>query len=93
MRIIDTYGRFDNKSVDTARQAQAVPKSDADDSKAAAPASGGDAVTVSAQAVELAHKAAATADASKVEQLRSAIDAGTFKVDYQAIAKRIVDGG
>lgn len=92
MRIHDTYGRFDSKSVDTTRQAQAVPKADADDAKAAS-ATQGDAVTVSPQAVEMAKKAAATADSAKVEQLRSAIEAGTFKVDFQAIAKRIVDGG
>jgi flagellar biosynthesis anti-sigma factor FlgM len=92
MRIIDSYGRFDNKSVDTARGTQSVSTSDANGSNAA-PASSGDAVTVSAQAAELAAKAAATADSAKVSQLRSAIEGGTFQVNYQAIATRIVEGG
>lgn len=92
MRIHDTYGRFDNKGVDTTSKAQVLPKADADDAKETKAAQG-DAVTVSPQAVELAKKAADTADAAKVEKLRGAIEAGTFKVDFQAIAKRIVDGG
>jgi flagellar biosynthesis anti-sigma factor FlgM len=48
-------------------------------------------VTVSAQAQALSREAAQM-DTAKVERLRSAIQAGTFKVDAKAIAKRIVDG-
>jgi flagellar biosynthesis anti-sigma factor FlgM len=95
MRIIDTYNRFNGPAVGTASQgarAGAAPKTDADGSKAAA-SGGGDAVTVSSKALQLAQKSAAHADAAKVEHLRSAIEGGTFQIDRQAIAKRIVDGG
>jgi flagellar biosynthesis anti-sigma factor FlgM len=93
MRIDDTYGRLNDIAVKTAKQTgAATPKADADDSKASTTA-GGDAVTVSAQAMQLAEKAAAQADASKVEKLRAAIEGGTFKIDHQAITRRIVDGG
>jgi len=50
-------------------------------------------VTVSAQALELAQKASASADAAKVDKLRGAIQNGTFQIDRQAIAQRLVDGG
>jgi flagellar biosynthesis anti-sigma factor FlgM len=95
MRIIDSYGRFNDRAVNTASQAQAAtstPKTGADEAKGAAAAQG-DAVTVSAQAQELAHKAATNADAAKVERLRTAIEDGSFSIDHQAIARRIVDGG
>jgi negative regulator of flagellin synthesis FlgM len=95
MRIIDTYGRFNNPTVDGAKKGAApagpTPKADAGDTSSAGSA-GGEKVTVSAQAQEMARKAAAQADTAKVTQLRSAIENGTFKVDHQAIAKRIVDG-
>ncbi|HXN32857.1 MAG TPA: flagellar biosynthesis anti-sigma factor FlgM [Polyangiaceae bacterium] len=95
MRIVDTYGRFNVGGADTARKgaaAGATPKADANDAKGAA-SSGSDAVTVSAQAHELAQKASATADAAKIEHLRGAVQNGTLQIDRQAIAKRIVDGG
>jgi flagellar biosynthesis anti-sigma factor FlgM len=95
MRIVDTYGRFNVGGAETAKKgaaAGAAPKADADDAKGAA-SSGSDAVTVSAQALELAQKASASADAAKVDKLRGAIQNGTFQIDRQAIAKRIVDGG
>lgn len=94
MRIIDTYSRFSGPAVDTAKQgAAATPKTTADDTTPAAPAAAGDAVTVSTKAMELAQKAAAHAETAKVQHLRSAIADGTFKIDREAIAKRIVDGG
>jgi flagellar biosynthesis anti-sigma factor FlgM len=95
MRIVDTYGRFNVGGADTARKgaaAGATQKANAGDAKGTA-TSGSDAVTVSAQALELAQKASTTADASKVERLRGAIQNGTLQIDRQAIAKRIVDGG
>jgi negative regulator of flagellin synthesis FlgM len=95
MRINDSYGRFNNPAVETARQgAGTAAKPKADDGGAVnTPAPGGEKVTVSAQAQEMAQKAASDADAAKVNGLRAAIQNGTFKVDHQAIARRIVDGG
>jgi flagellar biosynthesis anti-sigma factor FlgM len=95
MRIADSYGRFNVGGTDTARKgaaAGATPKVGAGDSKGGA-TSGSDAVTVSAQALELAQKASASADSAKVESLRGAIQNGTLQIDRQAIANRIVDGG
>lgn len=95
MRIVDTYGRFNVGGTETARKGAATgttPKAGAGEAKGAA-TPGSDAVTVSAQAVELAQKASDSADASKVNQLRGAIQNGTFQIDRQAIAKKIVDGG
>ncbi|MGD0677151.1 MAG: flagellar biosynthesis anti-sigma factor FlgM [Polyangiaceae bacterium] len=48
-------------------------------------------VTISAKARELADQSAA-ADTDKVGRLRDAIQAGTFQIDPQAIANRIVAG-
>ena len=95
MRIIDTYGKFNGPAVESARQgarANGAAKTSADDATAST-SSGTDAVTVSAKALELAHSAAKGADDAKIEQLRSSIQDGTFKVDRQAIAKRLVEGG
>ncbi len=95
MRINDTYGRFNGPTVDSTRQgnrAQNAPKTDEKDAPAST-TGGADAVTVSAKAQELASKAAEQSDAARVEHLRSAIQSGDFKIDKQAIAKRIVDGG
>ncbi|MGA7122848.1 MAG: flagellar biosynthesis anti-sigma factor FlgM [Polyangiaceae bacterium] len=95
MRIVDTYGRFNVGGTETARKgaaAGAAPNASAEDAKGAAK-SGSDAVTVSAQAHELAQKASASADAAKVANLREAIQNGSFKIDREAIAKRLVDGG
>ena len=95
MRITDTYGRFNLPAVDATKQGTgtaAKPKSGGDEG-ASAPAPGGEKVTLSSQAQELAQKASADADAAKVNGLRSAIQNGTFQIDHQAIARRIVDGG
>ena len=99
MRIIDSYNRFNNWSVNTTVQGQATSATateknrTAESSRQGTASAKGDAVDVSAQAVELAQKAAAEADAAKVEKLRSAIQDGSFVIDHQAIANRIVDGG
>jgi flagellar biosynthesis anti-sigma factor FlgM len=95
MRIIDSYNSFNGPAVNTASQgarAGAAPKTEADGTKAPV-GGGGDAVSVSSKALQLAHRSAASADAAKIEHLRSAIEGGTFQIDRQAIAKRIVDGG
>ena len=96
MRIIDSYNRFNNWSVNTTQQGQgpgATQKGGAEGSREGAPDAKGDAVDVSAHAVELAQKAANEADASRVEKLRSAIESGSFVIDRHAIARRIVEGG
>lgn len=94
MRINDLY-RLNTPATDTTKKTTgAIPagKSSGEEN-GTAPQAGGEKVTVSAQAQELARNAASQQDAAKIEQLRSAIENGTFKVDHQAIAKRIVDGG
>ena len=92
---IENYGKFTDQAL---QSAQATKKGsaaqgsggDAAGASAATPTSG-EKVTVSAQAQALSREAAQM-DTAKVERLRSAIQAGTFKVDAMAIAKRIVDG-
>jgi flagellar biosynthesis anti-sigma factor FlgM len=92
MRIIDSYGKFNGPSVDSARQGQrAAGASKTDTDGAGSPATGADAVTVSAQARELAQQAADRTDSARIEHLRSSIQSGTFTIDRQAIANRIVD--
>ena len=96
MRIIDSYNRFNDFTVNTTGQGRgpaASQKGGAPESPEAAPAAKGDAVAVSAHAMELAQKAANDADAAKVEKLRSAIENGSFAIDRHAIARRIVEGG
>jgi flagellar biosynthesis anti-sigma factor FlgM len=99
MRIIDSYNRFNDRSVNTTLQGQAPQASSAaqrgtaESAHEGTSASKGDAVEVSAQAMELARKAAADTDTAKVQRLRSAIDDGSFVIDRHAIASRIVDGG
>jgi len=48
-------------------------------------------VSVSSEARRLADSAAV--DLEKVERLRSAIESGTFEMNFQVIADRIVDTG
>ncbi len=92
MRIIDTYGKPGNDAVTPAKpigEAASVTKSPGH----AAHTSPAAKVTLSLRAHELAKKSADDADASKVEALRASIHEGSFQIDRQAIAKRIVDGG
>lgn len=98
MRIIDSYNRFNNWAVNTTGQGQGPAATQNQKGNAEAPAEGvpgtkGDAVDVSAHAVELAQKAAHEADTARVEKLRSAIENGSFVIDRHAIARRIVEGG
>lgn len=51
----------------------------------------GDRVSVSTEARRLAEEQATTS-AKRVERLRGAIENGSFKVDHEAIAQRIVNG-
>jgi flagellar biosynthesis anti-sigma factor FlgM len=52
----------------------------------------GETVNFSTAAQELADRAASEADATKVANLQASIQNGTFKVDPQAIARRLVEG-
>lgn len=94
MRITDVYGKLNDRSVEsTGKGAPAgqPPRADSAGGKPAAAA--GEKVTVSDEAQKLAAKSQADAETAKIEKLRGAINDGTFKVDPQAIAKRIVEGG
>ena len=92
---IDNYGKFSDPVVQSAQSAKkgagAKGAGSAGGSAGAPGSTSAEKVTVSAQAQALSHQAT-TVDAAKVERLRSAIQSGTFKVDKQAIANRIVDG-
>jgi negative regulator of flagellin synthesis FlgM len=92
---IENYGKFSDQVVPSAQSAKkglGAQGASGGKADASAPASTtGENVTVSAQAQALASEAAKV-DTAKVERLRAAIQSGTFKVDNQAIAKRIVDG-
>jgi flagellar biosynthesis anti-sigma factor FlgM len=92
---IENYGKFSDQVVQSAQSTKkGAPAQGSAGGNAGAPAplSGtGENVTVSAQAKALSLESTKV-DTAKVERLRSAIQAGTFKVDNQAIAKRIVDG-
>jgi negative regulator of flagellin synthesis FlgM len=94
MRINNLYGEMDKTAVETAKKAASpAPSSTADSASGAATGQVGEKVTVSAQAQELAAKAAADADDAKVQKLTTSLQNGTFKIDAHAIANRIVDGG
>ncbi len=86
MRIND----FKPPQIDATTSAAAAPKKSAEAPRADAP-QGTDSVkvNVSARAKELAGKAM---DDAKVERLRSSLEAGTFAVDAQKIAKALVGG-
>jgi flagellar biosynthesis anti-sigma factor FlgM len=56
-------------------------------------AASGETVSFSTAAQELADRAAAEAESTKVAGLTAAIKDGSFKVDAHAIARRIVEGG
>ena len=77
-------------SVERAKSTGTKKTSDSGGSKSTG-RSGGVTASVSAKARSLA--ADGGVDAHKVERLREAIDNGTFKMDFQAIADRIVQEG
>jgi flagellar biosynthesis anti-sigma factor FlgM len=94
MRIIDSYGKINEPAIQTTKQgAIAGQAPHAHKHGKTPPQVSGEKVTVSAQAQELADKAAADAETAKVDKLRAAIQDGTFKPNPQVIAKRIVEGG
>ncbi len=97
MRINDLYGKLNERAVESSGKGAATGATSksggADAGSAPAQGVGGEKVTLSDEAQKLADKAAASAEADKVGKLREAIQNGTFKVDPQAIAKRIVEGG
>lgn len=89
MRINDAY-RQPPTSVDAPR-AQPASSESAGAARAEGQASPPVTVTVSDKARELAAQNSDASDA-KVAALQSSIAAGTFKVNPQAIASKIVDG-
>jgi negative regulator of flagellin synthesis FlgM len=92
MRIIDRYGQQNALPLSGTKPGTAASKgSAAGQGGATAQPITGENVTFSAKAKELADQSSA-ADAAKVDQLRSAVQNGTFKVDPRAIANKIVDG-
>lgn len=93
MRIIDRYGQQNALPLTGPKQGSAAKGSPAGQSGSGATAQPvtGETVTFSAKAKELAEQAS-VADAAKVDHLRASIQNGTFKVDPQAIANKIVDG-
>jgi flagellar biosynthesis anti-sigma factor FlgM len=60
---------------------------------AANPSENNDAVVVSARAQRLTAHAQETADAraTRVTEIGSALEAGTYRVDYQKVAEKLVD--
>jgi flagellar biosynthesis anti-sigma factor FlgM len=96
MRIPDTYTKLAADQAEAAAQRKAVEARDTSnaDQANATVQQGAVKITLSAKAQELAdaHAAAGGVDEAKVGRLRSAIEAGTFKIDTQKIANRISDG-
>ncbi len=92
MRIIDRYGQQNALPLSATKQGAAAKAPSSTQTDASAPpAAGGEKVTFSARAQELADQTSA-ADAAKVDQLRTSVQNGTFKIDPRAIANKIVDG-
>lgn len=92
MRIIDRYGQQNALPLTATKQGAAAKGTPpAQSPSTAAPPAAGEKVTLSAKAQQLADQAA-SADAAKVSQLRSAIANGSFRIDPRAIANKIVDG-
>ncbi len=85
---IDSY----SKLLETSSVAALGGKAKAGQPVAQPNAVSGETVTLSAAAREMADKAAAQADATKVVSLSAAIQDGSFKIDAHAIAARIVEG-
>jgi flagellar biosynthesis anti-sigma factor FlgM len=90
---IDNYSKFSEPMVQSTQSAKkgAAAQGTTGGNPAPAAKASGETVTVSAQAQALSREASQI-DEAKVEKLRSAIQSGTFKANYQAIAKQIVDG-
>ncbi len=96
MRITDIYGKLNERSVESTGQkvpAGQSPKTGGAGGQPAAGSPSGEKVTLSAEAQKLADQSAAAAETEKIGKLRASIENGTFKVDPQAIAKRLVEGG
>jgi negative regulator of flagellin synthesis FlgM len=94
MRINDVYGRLNDLSVGSSKRGAPAGQSPATEGAGgkSTPATG-EKVTLSSEAQKLAAKSAEDAETAKVGKLRAAIKDGSFKVDPQAIAKRLVEGG
>jgi flagellar biosynthesis anti-sigma factor FlgM len=91
MRIPGNNGPDRPASADRVRSASSKKAGESSTSSNAATVSGGVTATVSARARTLA--AEHGMDVDKVERLREAIQSGGFQMDFQLIAKRIVEEG
>lgn len=91
MRIVDAYrnspANLNGTKTAATTAAGAPAKPDEDPAVTAASVK----VTVSPEARRLAQKA--EDDGARVERLRDAVANGSFKVDAQAVAKKIVESG
>ncbi len=92
MRIDNLYGQIDKAALETTKAAS-TGASSAPSGGSPAVGHAGEKVTLSAQAQQLADKAAADADDAKVQKLAKSLQDGSFKIDAHAIAAKIVDGG
>jgi flagellar biosynthesis anti-sigma factor FlgM len=89
MRIPDGYGKSTEIAGPSTAKSSASQQAGAPATSSSSPGGGGgEKVTVSATA----QRAAAKAESTKIDQLRSAVESGTLKIDTKAIASRIVDG-
>jgi negative regulator of flagellin synthesis FlgM len=93
MRINNGYGEIDKAALQTTKSASPAATPASKDASGSSAGQVGEKVTVSAQAQQLAAKAAADADDAKVQKLAKSLQDGSFKIDAHAIAARIVDGG
>lgn len=94
MRINDIYGKLNERAVESTGKGAAPGQAPKTGNAGTQPAQGpGEKVTLSEEAQKLADQAIAAHDAEKVGRLKASIENGTFKVDPQAIAKRLVEGG
>ena len=92
MRIPGSNGPDRGSSIDRARSSSSSKRSGASGgSSGGAGKSGSVTASVSARARSLA--ADHGVDVDKVERLREAIQSGSFQMDFQAIAERIVQDG
>jgi flagellar biosynthesis anti-sigma factor FlgM len=93
MRIQDAYGSYGLDGTGTTKAGGAGGAGGSSPKVGPSPTSSqqpsGEKVTLSADA----QRASAQAESARVEQLRSSIADGSFRIDPRAIASRIVEGG
>jgi negative regulator of flagellin synthesis FlgM len=91
MRINDLYRQATNPTDASAARPATAPASNSASSAGSSVEAAPVTVTVSSKALELSSKAGEASDA-KVARLQQAVAEGTFKVDPEAIANKIVEG-